>query len=57
MQKNGIRQAPTAKSPLRAEFLSRLRLSFTCGDFFFVDAGVDRKSDAAVDPGTSLLEV
>jgi serine/threonine protein phosphatase 1 len=37
-----------AMPPLHYEFLKRLRLSFTCGDFFFVHAGVR--------PGTPLSE-
>jgi serine/threonine protein phosphatase 1 len=35
-----VRELAAAMPPLHREFLKRLRLSFTCGDFFFVHAGV-----------------
>jgi serine/threonine protein phosphatase 1 len=38
----------TAMPPAHFEFLNRLRTSFTCGDYFFVHAGVR--------PGIALLE-
>lgn len=43
-----VRELAAAMPPQHHEFLSRLRLSFTCGDFFFVHAGVR--------PGTPLSE-
>ena len=43
-----MRALAAAMPPLHREFLSRLRLSFTCGDFFFVHAGVR--------PGVPLAE-
>jgi calcineurin-like phosphoesterase family protein len=39
-QRTLIQALASAMPPLHREFLSRLRLSFTCGDFFFVHAGV-----------------
>ncbi|MFB9268828.1 metallophosphoesterase family protein [Bradyrhizobium erythrophlei] len=47
-QRTLIRELAAAMPPLHREFLGRLRLSFTCGDFFFVHAGVR--------PGTPLTE-
>lgn len=35
-----VRELFAAMPPQHREFLERLRLSFTCGDFFFVHAGV-----------------
>ena len=35
-----VRELAAAMPPQHLEFLSRLRLTFTCGDFFFVHAGV-----------------
>jgi serine/threonine protein phosphatase 1 len=35
-----VRELQAAMPPQHLEFLKRLRLSFTCGDFFFVHAGV-----------------
>ena len=35
-----VRELYAAMPPQHREFLKRLRLSFTCGDFFFVHAGV-----------------
>jgi serine/threonine protein phosphatase 1 len=35
-----VRQLAAALPPQHLEFLQRLRLTFTCGDFFFVHAGV-----------------
>jgi serine/threonine protein phosphatase 1 len=43
-----VRGLARAMPPLHREFLKRLRLTFTCGDFFFVHAGVR--------PGTPLSE-
>ncbi len=47
-QRTLIRGLAAAMPPPHREFLGRLRLSFTCGDFFFVHAGVR--------PGTPLTE-
>jgi serine/threonine protein phosphatase 1 len=35
-----VRELAAAMPPQHLEFLQRLRLTFTCGDFFFVHAGV-----------------
>jgi len=43
-----MRSLAEAMPPLHREFLGRMRLSFTCGDFFFVHAGVR--------PGIALSE-
>jgi serine/threonine protein phosphatase 1 len=43
-----MRDLAAAMPPRHREFLSRLRLTFTCGDFFFVHAGVR--------PGIALAE-
>jgi serine/threonine protein phosphatase 1 len=43
-----MRALAAAMPPLHREFLSRLRLSFTCGDFFF--------AHASVRPGVPLAE-
>jgi serine/threonine protein phosphatase 1 len=39
-QRELVRELAAAMPPQHLEFLSRLRLTFTCGDFFFVHAGV-----------------
>ncbi|MBR0697951.1 metallophosphoesterase family protein [Bradyrhizobium lablabi] len=47
-QRTLIKALAAAMPPLHRAFLDRLRLTFTCGDFFFVHAGVR--------PGTPLSE-
>ncbi|WMT72917.1 metallophosphoesterase family protein [Bradyrhizobium sp. Ash2021] len=39
-QRELVRELAAAMPPQHREFLQRLRLTFTCGDFFFVHAGV-----------------